>query len=102
MSSEAPVPAIATEPEAPPMAAQALARFLGRELPGDPGDLLTPRQLEVLLLTARGKRLKEISAALGISTRTAERHLSDLLFRLDMTRVEAALLAFAYARGVGL
>lgn len=54
---------------------------------------LTPRQLEVLELMARGLTNKEIAGALGISTGTAKNHLSAVFEALDVTnRTEAAMV----------
>ncbi len=53
---------------------------------------LTPRQLEVLELMARGLTNKEIAGALGISPGTAKNHLSAVFEALDVTnRTEAAM-----------
>lgn len=53
---------------------------------------LTPRQLEVLELMARGLTNKEIAGALGISAGTAKNHLSAVFEALDVTnRTEAAM-----------
>lgn len=41
----------------------------------------TPRQIEVLRLIAQGKTMKEVAAALGISTRTAEAHKYQMMER---------------------
>jgi two-component system response regulator NreC len=45
--------------------------------------LLTPRELEVLRLLARGFSNKEIATALDMSVRTAESHRADILDRLS-------------------
>ena len=45
---------------------------------------LTPRQREVLQLVAEGKSNKEIGAALGITTRTAETHRTRIMATLDL------------------
>lgn len=53
---------------------------------------LTPRQLEVLELMARGLTNKEIAGTLGISAGTAKNHLSAVFEALDVTnRTEAAM-----------
>ncbi len=55
-----------------------------------PGELLTPRELEVLGLIARGMRNPEIAAALFISTSTTKVHVRHLLEKLGVrTRAEA-------------
>ena len=40
---------------------------------------LTPRQLEVLRLIVKGQRMKEIAAALQLSTRTVETHKYEMM-----------------------
>jgi DNA-binding NarL/FixJ family response regulator len=55
---------------------------------------LSPRELEVLRLVARGLENSEIAAELGISPRTAKNHLSSILSKLGMTnRIQAAIYA---------
>ena len=52
---------------------------------------LTPRQREVVMLIARGAADKEIGQALGIATATAQRHVSNVLRRLDVPNRAAAV-----------
>ena len=67
---------------------------------------LTPRELEVLSLTAEGLTSKEIARELGISPRTADVHRTHLIHKLGLrNRVEAVhyaltngILAFAGPR----
>jgi DNA-binding NarL/FixJ family response regulator len=55
---------------------------------------LSPRELEVLELTARGLRNKAIADKLGISTRTVEGHINGILAKLGVSsRMEAVLEA---------
>jgi DNA-binding NarL/FixJ family response regulator len=56
---------------------------------------LTPRELEVLRLVAAGKTNKAVAAELFISERTVDRHVSNILTKLDVTS-RAAATAFAY------
>lgn len=56
---------------------------------------LTPRELEVLGLLATGKTNKEIAADLFISERTVDRHVSNILAKLNVSS-RAAATAFAY------
>lgn len=56
---------------------------------------LTPRELEVLEYLATGKTNKEIAADLFISERTVDRHVSNILAKLDVAS-RAAATAFAY------
>lgn len=46
---------------------------------------LTPREIEVLELIARGYLYKEVAERLGISTRTIETHVSAVLRKLNLT-----------------
>ena len=52
---------------------------------------LTPRQHEVLMLIAKGAADKEIGRSLGIATATAQKHVSNLLRRLDVPNRAAAV-----------
>jgi DNA-binding NarL/FixJ family response regulator len=51
---------------------------------------LTTRELEVLALVAQGKSNQEIADELGLSRRTVERHVGDILSRLGVTSRAAA------------
>jgi NarL family two-component system response regulator LiaR len=54
---------------------------------------LHPREIEVLRLTARGLRNKEMAKELRISERTVQSHLSNIFNKLDVgSRTEAVLL----------
>jgi NarL family two-component system response regulator LiaR len=71
-------------------------RRVGDQPEPDPDGLqsLSPRELEVLRLLARGQENAEIAAALGISVRTAKNHVSSILEKLELTnRVQAAVYA---------
>jgi two-component system, NarL family, response regulator len=55
---------------------------------------LTPRELEVLAMLAKGLTNKEIGRALQISQNTAHNHINSILEKLEVTgRTEAATLA---------
>lgn len=60
---------------------------------------ITPRQREVLELISRGFTMKEIAAALNISTRTAESHKYEMMQTLG---VETTAELISYAVRVGL
>jgi DNA-binding NarL/FixJ family response regulator len=60
---------------------------------------LTPREIEVLHLIARGYRNKEIAGDLGISQETAKVHVKNVLTKLGVSDRSAAI-AVAARRGI--
>ena len=57
-------------------------------------DTLTPRELDVLRLLARGLPNKQIAAQLAVNERTVKYHVSSILAKLDVTnRTEAVTVA---------
>jgi DNA-binding NarL/FixJ family response regulator len=82
-----------------PRAAEALLDRIRREYvePGPARELeqdLSPRELEVLQLVARGLDNSEIAAELSISPRTAKNHVSSILAKLEVpNRIQAATYA---------
>lgn len=63
------------------------------------GDPLTPRQRDVLRLIAAGRTMKEIAAALDLSTRTVEGHKYQMMQALGM-ETTADLIRYAVERGL--
>ena len=63
------------------------------------GDLLTPREREVLKLVAEGYRSRQIAEFLSISEKTVEKHRTSLLRKLQVTNV-SGLTAYAIAHGI--
>ncbi len=64
---------------------------VGPEPSADAPHDLTPRQVEVLCLIARGLRNSEIADQLAISQETVKTHIANLLSKLNVrTRVQAA------------
>ena len=59
---------------------------VGQSTPGmaSASGRLTPRQREVLRLLAEGHSNKEIATALGITSKTAETHRSNIMGRLEL------------------
>ena len=60
---------------------------------------LTPREKEVLRLIAKGMANKEISAALGVSSRTVESHRAHILAKLKL-KSAAELVRYAIRNGM--
>jgi DNA-binding NarL/FixJ family response regulator len=61
---------------------------------GGPIEELSPREVEVLHLIARGMENREIAEELSISPRTAKNHVSSILMKLGLpSRVQAAIYA---------
>jgi DNA-binding CsgD family transcriptional regulator len=58
---------------------------------------LTARELDVLRQLARGKSMKEIARALGISPKTVDNHLQNLYGKIAVkTRAGATLFAMEH------
>ncbi|VFR35975.1 Two-component response regulator [plant metagenome] len=79
-----------------------------RPLPEDPRTglarayHLTAREMDVLLWLSRGKTNRDISEILGISPRTANKHLEHIFVKLGVeTRAAAASLATRHLHGGG-
>jgi ATP/maltotriose-dependent transcriptional regulator MalT len=64
----------------------------------EPGSL-TPRELEVLRLIARGTTNRAIAHALEISEKTVARHVSNIFIKLDLS-TRAAATAYAFTHGL--
>ena len=60
---------------------------------------LSPRELEVLRHVAAGKTNKLIARELGLSEKTIDRHVSNILTKIDAPS-RAAATAFAYEHGL--
>ncbi len=94
--------ALRGEPFIYPPAVKSLMRdYLERAREGEeiPGDVLTPRELEIVKLVAEGLSNREIAEELVISEKTVERHRANVLEKLGMhDRVE--LTRYAIRRGL--
>ena len=78
----------------PPLSSSIARRLLRHFQPMPQQADLTPRETEVLRLTAKGLTLNEVAEALGISRHTVSGYLKDIYRKLSVgTRAEAALEA---------
>jgi len=60
-----------------------------------PTERLTPREIEVITLTARGKRRGEISAALSLSEETVKGYIERVCRKLNASnKTHASIIAF--------
>ena len=67
--------------------------------PPDAARRLTPRQLEVLQLSAEGRSAKEVASLLRISSRTAEFHRASVM-KVIGVRTTAELVQYAIRNGI--
>lgn len=82
-----------------PFSARAAGALLARRLERKPGDDLTPREREVLLLVGQGLANKQISRKLGIKEKTVKAHLTNVFQRIGVSdRTSAALWAARHLR----
>ncbi|MDG3002551.1 response regulator [Paludisphaera mucosa] len=84
-----------------PMIAGELLRSYREEgpRPADDPQRLTPRQREVLQLSAEGRSAKEVASLLSISTRTAEFHRARVMKAIGV-RTTAELVQYAIRNGI--
>lgn len=69
-------------------------RLVTRDVDKDKIDLLTKRELEVLIQVANGMFNKEIATALNISERTVKNHISNIFKKIEVSdRTQAAVFA---------
>jgi len=84
---------------APSITRRLVERFAPRSdrptVPGRDPSVLTPRELEVLGLLARGMSNAELASALTLSEATVKTHVARILTKLDLRdRVQAVILAY--------
>ncbi|NWF81922.1 MAG: response regulator transcription factor [Chloroflexi bacterium] len=78
----------------PEVAARLMQEFSTPRPNEAPVEQLTPRELEVLRLIARGKSNKEIADTLIVSEKTVKTHVSNILSKLHLAdRTQAAIYA---------
>ena len=81
-------------PLSPAVAARVVEELASGGARGAPADELTPRELEVLCLIARGRSNKRIALELGVAEKTVKTHVSHVLAKLGLSdRTQAALYA---------
>lgn len=69
-------------------------RLANRDIDKDKIELLTSRELEVLIQVANGMFNKEIATNLNISERTVKNHISNIFKKIDVSdRTQAAVFA---------
>ncbi len=85
----------------PPLSDRAIEAYQekARAVVLDKYETLTTREREVLQLSAEGHTSTEIAARLGISSRTAETHRSNLMHKLGL-HTHADLIRYALRRGI--
>ncbi|HSI96987.1 MAG TPA: response regulator transcription factor [Gaiellaceae bacterium] len=82
---------------APAVTRRLIERFAGTRLRKPPPELaeLTPREVEVLRLVARGLSNAEIATTLVVSEHTVKTHVAHLLGKLELRdRVQAVVVAY--------
>lgn len=87
---------------APEITSRLMARFSARREPGPVAfgiDTLTPRELEVTKLVARGMSNAEIAAELYLSRETAKTYVSRILLKLEL-RDRTQLAVRAHEAGI--
>ncbi|MFC1930232.1 response regulator transcription factor [Chloroflexota bacterium] len=68
------------------------ARYPIRSVPLQAGEKLSPRELEVIKLAARGMSNKSIATDLGLTVRTVKGHLANIFSKLNVgSRTEVVI-----------
>ena len=68
------------------------ARYPIRSVPLQAGEKLSPRELEIIKLAARGMSNKSIAADLGLTVRTVKGHLANIFSKLNVgSRTEVVI-----------
>jgi DNA-binding NarL/FixJ family response regulator len=84
----------------PAVTPRVIAGYAAHQRPVPAGlDMLTPREVDILRLVARGQTNTEIATALFISQATVGTHINRLLAKLSL-RTRAQLVAHAYESGL--
>ena len=86
----------------PAIAAKLVEDYVHRvrgDVTGDPKELLTPREQEILKLVAEGHSNHEIATQLFLSKKTVETHRANTMRKLDLHDV-TELVKYALRRGI--
>jgi DNA-binding NarL/FixJ family response regulator len=84
----------------PPLAARAIEVYIEKhDALADPHEALTPREREVLQLTAEGYTSAQIAARFFLSRRTVETHRANMMRKLGL-RTRTDLVRYAMQRGL--
>ncbi len=75
------------------------AIFEGRHDPFGVGEVLSPRQLQILRLIALGRATKEIAFELDLSAKTVESHRAQIMTRLNIRDIPG-LIFYALRNGI--
>jgi DNA-binding NarL/FixJ family response regulator len=83
----------------PQVSRPVIDEYIRRTHASRPGEFLSTRQRQVLLLIAEGKTMKQVAMELGIGVKTAETHRAQLMDRLNIHDV-AGLVRYAIKMGL--
>lgn len=83
----------------PQVSRPVIDEYIRRTHASRPGEFLSTRQRQVLLLIAEGKNMKQVALELGIGVKTAETHRAQLMDRLNIHDV-AGLVRYAIKMGL--
>jgi DNA-binding NarL/FixJ family response regulator len=82
-----------------PALAEQLAMVLGQDFEGQPHELLSDREFQVMRLIASGRTVSEIAAELNLSVKTISTYRSRILEKMGL-RNNAEIMQYAIRRGL--
>ena len=83
----------------PGIARIAVDSCVGKCVGGAPPEVLSPRELQVLVLIAKGNTTREVAAQLNLTVKTAESYRTGLMGKLEIHET-ASLVRYAVRRGL--
>ncbi len=89
-------------PLSPGLAGRLLKEFNGKEFltkKAEADEILTHRQMEVLVLVAQGQTYKEVAGELYVTERTVKYHMGEILRKLHVKN-RAQVIAYANQKGL--